>query len=125
MNVFEVVVMIVLMVIGLFLIFAVLMQHGKSHGLSGTIAGGAETFYGKEKGSRIDRRLGRWTTVIGIVFILAAVALYVKEPSFKYSRQHELNWGDGLSSYYNSETKPSEMTDEELNAVKEYYAAQQ
>ena len=33
----------------LFLIFAVLMQSGKSKKLSGTIAGGAETFFGKTK----------------------------------------------------------------------------
>lgn len=32
------------------LIFSVLMQSSKSAGLSGSIAGGAETFFGKKKG---------------------------------------------------------------------------
>ena len=58
----------VLLVMGAFLIVAVLMQHGKDHGLSGTIAGGAETFFGKDKGTRIDRMLGRLTTIVGIMF---------------------------------------------------------
>ena len=57
-------------IIAVFLIVAVLMQHGKDHGLSGTIAGGAETFFGKDKGTRIDRMLGRLTTIVGIIFVV-------------------------------------------------------
>ena len=38
-------------IISLVLIAVVLMQHGKQQGLSGAIAGGAETFFGKNKGS--------------------------------------------------------------------------
>ena len=38
---------IVLILAAIFLVVAVLMQSGKSHNLSGTIAGGAETFFGK------------------------------------------------------------------------------
>ena len=56
---------ILLLVFGAFLVVAVLMQHGKSYGLSGTISGGAETFFGKEKGGKIDKILARATTVIG------------------------------------------------------------
>ena len=56
---------ILLLVAGVFLVAAVLMQQGKAHGLSGAIAGGAETFFGKEKGKRYDRLISRWTTIIG------------------------------------------------------------
>ena len=59
--------MIALLVLGVFLTIAVLLQHGKSHGL-GTITGAAENFLGKEKGTRIDRLLARMTTVLGILF---------------------------------------------------------
>ncbi|MCQ2385297.1 MAG: preprotein translocase subunit SecG [Clostridia bacterium] len=71
---------IALIVLGVFLILAVLMQHGKSHGLSGTIAGGAETFFGKENGSKIDRILARATTVISIAFVVLALVVFLVQP---------------------------------------------
>ena len=49
---------ILLLVFAVFLIAAILMQHGKSHNLSGTIAVGAETFFGKTKGTAFDAVLG-------------------------------------------------------------------
>ena len=68
---------IALIVLGVILVIAVLMQHGKSYGLSGTIAGGAETFFGKEKGKRIDKILSRATTVIGALFMIASLLAFV------------------------------------------------
>ena len=56
---------------------AVLMQHGKSHGLSGTIAGGAETFFGKAKGKSMDAMFNKLTTIISIIFVVLVVALYI------------------------------------------------
>lgn len=76
----DIVAMIALLVLGVLLTVAVLMQHGKSYGLSGTIAGGAETFFGKEKGGRIDKILSRVTTVIGIVFVVLVLLVYVLQP---------------------------------------------
>ena len=80
-----------LLVSGLFLIIAVLMQHGKSHGLSGSIAGGAETFFGKEKGTKIDRMLGKLTTIIGIIFVLMVLIVYFIQPDFKYDSGNDSN----------------------------------
>ena len=40
------------LIVAIALIAIVLMQSGKSAGLSGSIAGGAETFFGKNKGTR-------------------------------------------------------------------------
>jgi len=67
---------IVLLVFAVFLVIAVLLQQGKSHNL-GTIAGGAETFFGKEKGKTIDKILSTVTSVVAVIFVLAVVALYV------------------------------------------------
>ncbi len=53
------------------------MQSGKSHNLSGTIAGGADTFFGKTKGKTIDRVLSKLTTVVAIVFALLVIVVYV------------------------------------------------
>ena len=46
------------------LIVMVLMQSGKTQGLSGSIAGGAETFFGKNKGKTIDGILSKLTSVV-------------------------------------------------------------
>ena len=67
----------ILLVAAVFLTIAVLMQSGKSHNLSGTIAGGADTFFGKTKGKTIDRVLSKLTTVVAIVFALLVIVVYV------------------------------------------------
>ena len=71
---------IALLLVGVVLTVAVLMQHGKSYGLSGTIAGGAETFFGKDKGGRIDKMLARATTVLGVVFVILALLTFLVQP---------------------------------------------
>ena len=66
-----------LILTGLFVIVAVLLQQGKSKGgLSGTIVGGAETFYGKEKSVQRDKLLSRLTTIASIVFVVLVLVVY-------------------------------------------------
>ncbi|MBE6655882.1 MAG: preprotein translocase subunit SecG [Ruminococcaceae bacterium] len=74
---------IALLLVGVVLTVAVLMQHGKSYGLSGTITGGAETFFGKEKGGRIDKLLARATTILGIVFVVLSLVTFLVQPGSK------------------------------------------
>lgn len=62
-------------VIALVLIVTVLMQHGKQQGLSGAIAGGAETFFGKNKGRTVDAMLKKFTAVFAALFIISSLAL--------------------------------------------------
>lgn len=71
---------IILLVSAVFLVVSVLMQSGKSHHLSGTIAGGAETFFGKTKGKTIDKILSKLTTVVAIVFTVLVIVVYVIQP---------------------------------------------
>ena len=73
----DIVFAIILLVAAVFLTIAVLMQSGKSHNLSGTIAGGADTFFGKTKGKTIDRVHSKLTTVVAIVFALLVIVVYV------------------------------------------------
>lgn len=75
----DIVLGIILIVASIFLIVAVLMQHGKSHNLSGTIAGGAETFFGKSKAQTMDKKLSRITTVIAIIFVGLVLAVYLMQ----------------------------------------------
>ena len=73
----DIVFAIILLVAAVFLTIAVLMQSGKSHNLSGTIAGGADTFFGKTKGKTIDKILSKLTTVVAIIFALLVIVVYV------------------------------------------------
>lgn len=77
MGVLEIVVGIILIVMSIFLIIAVLAQSGKEKGLSGSIAGGAETFFGKSKSKSIDKILSLATAIIGIVFAVLVIVMYI------------------------------------------------
>lgn len=55
------------------LIASVLLQSGKSAGLSGTIAGGAQTFFGKKKG--LDDLFSKLTVACAVLFIITSVVL--------------------------------------------------
>ncbi|MBR5295720.1 MAG: preprotein translocase subunit SecG [Clostridia bacterium] len=67
----------VMILLSIFLVVAVLMQSGKDSRLSGTIAGGAETFFGKTKGKTIDRVLSKATTIVSIIFVILVLLVYV------------------------------------------------
>ncbi len=64
----------VLIVASLFLIIVVLLQNGAQQGL-GAISGGAETFFGAGKASASDRIFARLTSVVGVIFVIAAIVL--------------------------------------------------
>ncbi len=70
---------IILIVFAVFLVVAVLMQDGKSHNLSGAIAGGSETFFGKSKAASINKKLSVLTTVVAIVFSLLVLVSYLMQ----------------------------------------------
>ena len=58
------------------LIGVVLLQSGKSAGLSGSIAGGEETFFGgKKKG--LDELLGKMTKILAAAFMIVSLLLAV------------------------------------------------
>lgn len=70
---------IVLIVLAVFITVAVLFQSSKNHNLSGTITGGAETFFGKQKGKTIDGILSKLTAVAAIIFAVVAIVLYGRQ----------------------------------------------
>jgi len=57
------------------IIVLVLLQSGKSEGLSGSIAGGAQTFFGKNKGRTLDALFSKYTSVAAIAFLVTAIIL--------------------------------------------------
>jgi preprotein translocase subunit SecG len=68
--------LIVLLIIDcLALVAVVLLQSGKSAGLSGSIAGGAEQLFGKQKARGLDAILQRTTVVLSILFFVLTILL--------------------------------------------------
>jgi len=59
----------------LFLIAVVLLQSGKSSGLSGAVGGGAETFFSKGKAKTMDAKLAKMTKWVALGFVLLTLAL--------------------------------------------------
>ena len=99
MEILEYVLLVVLLVSAAFITVAVLLQKSNEDGLSGTISGGAETFYGKDKSSHSDRALYKWTLISGIVFCLAVLVVYIIQPD--YSGSYALNaWEEMVNSGY-------------------------
>ena len=64
----------VLLAASIFLIIVVLLQESKSAGLSGAISGGADTFFGKNKGRTIEAKLEKMTKYVAILFFILAIA---------------------------------------------------
>ncbi len=70
------IVRIIHLILSLVLVAVVLLQSGKAQGLSGAIAGGSETFFGKNKGRTIDAILEKWTSVVAIAFLVTSIVLF-------------------------------------------------
>ena len=74
---------IALTIAAVIIVALVLSQNGKSKGLSGSIAGGAETFFGKDKGNKREKFLNRITAGLSIVFCVVLLFLYIVQPDYK------------------------------------------
>ncbi len=74
MAVVKIIFMVFHVLLALALIAAVVLQSGKSAGLSGSIAGGAETIFGgKKKG--LDELLSKITVIVASLFAATALLL--------------------------------------------------
>lgn len=77
MGALTIIVGILQVILAIAIVVVVLLQSGKAAGLSGSIAGGAETFFGKNKGRTIDAMLSKYTTYIAIGFMITSIMLYL------------------------------------------------
>ncbi len=78
METLRVILTIVFVLICLGLIVVVLMQEGKSAGLSGSINGVADTYWGKNKGRSMEGALSKITIVLSVLFVIISVLLNLK-----------------------------------------------
>ena len=64
---------IILLLLSIAVIFVVILQEGHQAGLSGSIGGGADTFFGKNQSRSLDSFLAKWTKYIAVAFFLVAL----------------------------------------------------
>ena len=75
MEILRIVVTVLFAIDALVLAVIVLMQEGKSAGLTGTISGMADTYWGKNKGRSMEGNLEKITKILAVVFFVLALAL--------------------------------------------------
>lgn len=66
--------MVLLVITSIVLIVTVLLQPGESNGL-GAIAGGAETFFGKNKAKTMEGKLALATKASAVIFTVMALVI--------------------------------------------------
>ena len=93
----EYILLAILLVCAVVITVAVLFQKSGEKGLSGTIAGGSETYYGKDKSGGIDKKLFKWTLIAAIVFAVAVIAVYVIQPD--YLEGYDVNAWKNLTQF--------------------------
>ena len=67
----------VILLFAIIIIAVILLQEGRSKGISGTIAGGADTFLSRGKAKAVDAILAKWTKFIEIGFMALIIAANV------------------------------------------------
>ena len=85
MEIIEYVLMAALLISAVIIVVAVLFQKSGDEGLSGTIAGGSDTFYGRDKSAHSERTLFKWTVIASIVFAVCVLAVYIIQPDYSYN----------------------------------------
>jgi preprotein translocase subunit SecG len=71
----------ILLVCAVIIAVAVVFQKS-NEGLSGTISGGSETYYGKDKSVQTGKKIYKITLIAVIVFAVAVLAVYVLQPDY-------------------------------------------
>lgn len=78
MSAIQYVLAILIILVSILIVGLVVLQESKQQGLSGAIAGAADTFFGKNKGRTREAQLEKFTKIAGsIYFILALVSALI------------------------------------------------
>lgn len=64
---------VLLVIVSILLILVVVLQSGRSAGLSGAISGGAEHLVGKQKARGLEAVLNKATIVLGTLFFILTI----------------------------------------------------
>ncbi len=72
---YEILIGALLVVLSVIIVIIVLLQQSREAGLSGVISGGADTFFGKNRGRSIDAKLAKITKVLAVVLFVSTVLI--------------------------------------------------
>ena len=97
--VFEYVLLAVLLVAAIFIVAAVVLSPTTDEGLSGTIAGGSDTFLGRDKSQGGMKKVYIWTIIAISVFAVAALVAHIIQPDYSSSLSPDL-W-ESMTKYSN------------------------
>lgn len=81
-TVLSIIFMVLMALLSIGLIIIVVMQEGNSNNL-GAIAGGSESFFGKNKSKSMDAKLKRLTIYIAISILITSILFFVVQILFK------------------------------------------
>ena len=66
---------VIFIIVCIALVVLVMSQESKSSGLTGTVSGMADTYWGKNKGRSMEGRLVMITKVLAVSFVVLAIVL--------------------------------------------------
>jgi len=75
MNALSIALVVLQMITCVVVIAVVLIQSGKSSGLSSALSGSSETFLSKNKSRSLDARLAKYTKWVAILFVILTLTL--------------------------------------------------
>ena len=81
MNILMLIISIIMVLLAIVLIAVIMLQSGKTAGLSGAIAGGADTFLSKNKAKTWDAKLAKSTKWVAIAFLVLSLVLAIMSAS--------------------------------------------
>lgn len=87
MEIAKIVVGIIHILLSIILIALILLQSGKEAGLSGAVAGAADSFFGKNKGRTMDAIFSKFTKICAIGFLITSLFLAYGDSIIKQQDQ--------------------------------------
>ena len=82
MEVLQYVFLTILLLCAVAIVVAVTVAKTSEDGLSGTIVGGNDTYYGKDKASKTGRKLFLFTMIASLVFVVSVLVIYIMQPDY-------------------------------------------
>lgn len=68
---------VIFIIVCIALVVFVMSQESKSSGLTGTVSGMADTYWGKNKGRSMEGGLVRGTIIMGVIFFVLSIILNI------------------------------------------------
>ena len=81
MNILMLIISIIMVLLAVVLVAVIMLQSGKTAGLSGAIGGGVDTFLSKNKAKTWDAKLAKSTKWVAIAFLVLSLVLAIMSAS--------------------------------------------